>query len=419
MNSSDERRSRGLRAACFVTLATLAGVDSAISLLAGWRPTAAPRQLAWATIFAALLVIGAALVPTARRGLASRRLLLATSTTAITLLLVETAARFIPALGAAPYEHTRGPNVRRRFLPDAALYPGISGPSMYSTNGLGFRGSLPTADTRHSILAIGASTTEGTYLDDSENWPARLEARLNQLAARPRWFAVSSAGMSGYTTLEHLDYLERSPIPWRFDTRIITVGINDMLKAASGSLEIGRPPLWRRSRLLRVLLAANRSRQQASKQWLEEDQTGTNMIGRRNARSVASVISTAPDLQRQLAEYRERLTLILELCAMRGKPCIVVSQPVAWDENLESPHRERLWMGRTPDGAYYHPAVLRRLMDSYVAVTREVAKSFSVPFATLETMNGRPEYFVDDCHLNETGADRVAEELVRQTGLVR
>lgn len=213
--------------------------------------------------------------------------------------------------------------------------------------------------------------------------------------------------------MEHLDYLDRSNEPWRFDTIVLTIGLNDMLKAASSSLETGPPPAWRRSRLIRLLLAINRVRLSQHQLWLEEDQTGAHMPVRRQVRSMARLSFEEPNLQRQLVEYRRRVALILELCERRRVRCVLVSQPTLWAAAAPPVASSRFWMGRAADGSYFAPEVLRKLLDRYDAVTREQASQAGVPYVSMDQLNGNLDDFVDDCHFSEQGARAVADELVR------
>jgi len=43
-------------------------------------------------------------------------------------------------------------------------------------------------------------------------------------------------------------------------------------------------------------------------------------------------------------------------------------------------------------------------MDRYNQVLREIATRRGIALADLASMNGRGEYFIDDCHFNEAGA---------------
>ena len=75
-------------------------------------------------------------------------------------------------------------------------------------NALGLRGpeiarTPPPGRTR--ILALGDSMTFGFYLEESETWPARLEALLRE---RGRDVEVVNAGVGGWTISSETLFLE-------------------------------------------------------------------------------------------------------------------------------------------------------------------------------------------------------------------
>jgi hypothetical protein len=141
----------------------------------------------------------------------------------------------------------------------------------------------------------------------------------------------------------------------------------------------------------------------------EEDPDGFVYVGRRKVRRAAPKVDEMPDLARKLEEYRERLCAIVEVLKRRGVRLVFVTQPVLWDESI-SPGGERLlWMGSQGDGTFLSTVVLRSGMIRFNDVLREVCQRSGVQCIELESMHGRHEYYYDDCHFNERGAERVAE----------
>jgi hypothetical protein len=71
-----------------------------------------------------------------------------------------------------------------------------------------------------------------------------------------------------------------------------------------------------------------------------------------------------------------------------------------------------LWMGWRPDGRFYTTAALTRAMDSYNK--RLLATCNRLRLECVDLAAGVPrtvEFFYDDMHFTEAGAQRVADEL--------
>src|SRR5207302_170735 len=83
-------------------------------------------------------------------------------------------------------------------------------------------------------------------------------------------------------------------------------------------------------------------------------------------------------------------------------------RPVRWDRDLAEREQALLWFGRLGSGAYLSVARLREGMDGYNERLRAVCAQEGVEYVDLGSMNGRAEYFYDDCHFNEAGS-RVAD----------
>lgn len=78
---------------------------------------------------------------------------------------------------------------------------GVTTPVRFTTNRWGMRGSQPPSgdawDETTTIIAIGGSTTQCFFLDDSRTWSAVMEAELK----RRRYDVwVGNAGQAGHST---------------------------------------------------------------------------------------------------------------------------------------------------------------------------------------------------------------------------
>lgn len=65
---------------------------------------------------------------------------------------------------------------------------------------------------------------------------------------------------------------------------------------------------------------------------------------------------------------------------------------------------------------------LRAAIDRYNETTKAVGEAHGVSVVDLDFMNGRLDYFYDDCHFNEAGAEVVAARVadaVIAAGMIR
>jgi lysophospholipase L1-like esterase len=98
----------------------------------------------------------------------------------------------------------------------------------YSRDKYGFRGGAGDA-SRIDVLAVGGSTTNERYVDDSDTWAVRLQRLLGE---RNCPLTIANAGVDGYSTIGHIasfdQWFDRVP---GLKPRIVLVyaGINDAL----------------------------------------------------------------------------------------------------------------------------------------------------------------------------------------------
>ncbi len=326
--------------------------------------------------------------------------------------------------------HTRGPAINWVFTPVPEYLPGIEGTSHYTTDMQGIRQPAPPGDAKYRMLCVGGSSTECVYLDDSETWPARLIQVFMERNNAPLW--AGNAGISGYDTRDHLRFLESSRLLKGMDGVILQIGINDLWRylaneevttrydrfSESGSMdapvprhrEVAEPwrPVWARSRVIQL---AHTLRLPRPKPEMVEGAGGVEYKIRREKRAAAPITDQVPDLTRGLAEYRQRIQRIVEVCRRRGLRVIFTTQPVLWREGLPPRLAERCWFGWLESGDYLSITALRTCMDRYNETTLSVCREMKTPCADLSGMNGREEFFYDDCHFTERGAEEVARIL--------
>lgn len=323
------------------------------------------------------------------------------------------------------------PHMRTTFHPRAGAMPGVEGPSRFITNAFGIRGEEFTDDQTYRVLALGGSSTECLYLDQSEAWPAVLEGRLNALDRGTVW--VGNAGSTGKHTRDHLLHVKYFvPQLPRIDAVILLVGVNDLMlrlrdleyqpMALTPSAEAAQmehafyfspygaaDPSYRQSAVWRLL---RQVRYVYVRRHAVLDKAGAFYITRRVKRQQAKrPIAAAPDLTTALAEYRRNLDRIIDLGRAQGVRMILVTQPVLWRAGLTRDEERLLWGLELPGtGAYYTVEVLAEAMQRYNDVLRDVCRTRGVECVDLARQLPRDAgVFFDDMHVTEGGAVRVAD----------
>lgn len=326
--------------------------------------------------------------------------------------------------------HTRGPNMRWVFTPVAEYLPGIEGISRYTTDAQGIRQVSAPDKADFRVLCVGGSTTECVYLDDQETWPSQLMNLLNVGDKPPVW--VGNVGISGFDTRDHIRFLEMSPLLKGIDGVMLQIGINDLWRYLANEEVLTRydrfseagfegelvprerkineawRPVWTRSRVIQLV---HTLRLPKPKPETVEGAGGTEYQIRREKRVSAHITDQIPDLRRGLDEYTGRIQKIVTICRERSVAVLFATQPVLWRADLPAPLMQRCWFGWLEEGEYLSLAALRECMDRYNDVTRSVCKELNVPCADLSAMNGREEFFYDDCHFTERGAQEAGRLL--------
>lgn len=339
------------------------------------------------------------------------------------------------------YTYVWPPNMETTFMPVAGSMPGVTGPSQFKINSQGIRGPEMPRDREaaYRVLAIGGSTTECLYLDQSKAWPHLLGVRLGSTAdGRKVW--VGNIGKSGTNTRHHILAMERVVPQYGIDVAVVLIGINDFgLRIAQGAeydphflerqenhlslLETGfavfsEPgpgvPLYKRSRLWAV--AGSVRRELHARSGAGQEQRGSFYVKARAYRKSGRILAQLPDLAPGLDEYERNITKLVELGTTQSVRMLFLTQPVLWRPGLTPPETDMLWLGgvgRFTEGsghAYYSPEALARGMDAYNARLLSVCERLGLECVDLNRAIPRNlTMFHDDAHFTDRGAERVAE----------
>ena len=341
------------------------------------------------------------------------------------------------------------PNLSMTFAPDPEAMPGITGESHFVINADGLRGRPMSPEDGYRILAIGGSTTECLYLDETEAWPHLLETDLAaDFQPAPIW--VGNAGKSGHTSEHHvLQARELLPQYPHMDLALVLVGTNDMMYVGQQTkyqpltrpelaqafavgpggwqeLDAGYPwykrtEVWRTIRKARENLLTDRGDQ------LVQDQVGAVFVKMREKRqNAAGYLHEFPDLTEALRAYKGNLNAIVDSAERNGTKAVLMTQPSLWADNLPDDAARLLWMGRnapymTEDAqTYYSAGTLAKAMAAYNDALLEVCSERNLSCLDLAAaVPKEATYFYDDVHFTEAGSRLVAAAVAGHVRLLQ
>ncbi len=324
------------------------------------------------------------------------------------------------------------PFLQNLFLPSNEIFPGINDSSFFSTNSLGFRGQEINENADYRILTIGGSTTECLFLDDNETWPNLLEEKLNHQIGE-NTYQLLNAGKSGITSNHHLEQLKILLNKYKWITEVIILqGINDLqyslalydqyfqkdkLTYLREAFSISPDSLNSFYKKLLLYKLYQKVKQKYFIRKLQQDISGENYTEwRDNRRNAKQIIDKLPRLQDPLNDYARNIIEQINVAKSLNKKIIFLTQPVIWKKDIPKDLEKLCWfgwigMGQSKNtGKYYSISVLELLMNKYNKVLKEVCDNNNVDYIDLANkLNQDTSVFYDDCHFNESGANRVAE----------
>ena len=341
------------------------------------------------------------------------------------------------------------PGLQEVFRPGPDLMPGITGESRFFINELGLRGDTFSEAQTYRILALGGSTTECLYLDETEAWPRLVQEQLNYGRGEEQLTWVGNAGKSGLDTRHHIVQIERLLSQYvAIDAVLLLIGVNDLLmrlKLDRGDTPFpgveqldaraydtfmsrafsvwpaadSRHPSYERTELWRRLRILKRRYFDSLQPSLEQDRAGSIYETWRSYReNAASLRNALPDLSSALDAYAENVRSIVRIAQAKGVRVIFSTQPHMWRSGMPSEDRALLWSGGVGDyqeeagHEYYSVEALADGIAQYNGRLLQTCREEHVECIDLERRIPKSRaVFYDAMHFNEAGSRRVAEIL--------
>jgi lysophospholipase L1-like esterase len=313
---------------------------------------------------------------------------------------------------------TLQPNLRLQVRIAGGAGFGVDGIQAITTDSRGYRTNTPIDYARKDpdtvrIVAIGGSTTEDIYLDDAKTWTSLLAVRLSKALNRP--VEMINTGVSGLRGWHHLLTLQESA-KFSPDIAIVMMGINDWnrhIKLAQrstmqgvvadiGRFSIAQTVLFRVIRMARAFaVGLVKPAAAVREETLAYRRSQHDSLSLKDVRSF-QVSEVSQD-------YQTSVDGIAAECRKRRMLCFFVDQPTAYDSAIEPALKHRLWM--TPPDEQYTLSLddMASIAKFYNAWLRREAGKDGMEFCGVaKDIAPTTEYFFDDCHFNERGAQRIA-----------
>jgi len=348
------------------------------------------------------------------------------------------------------------PGLQHHFYPDTNIIGGVAPRTSFTINRYGVRTDTqdllhgpdmfdvanPSKEKAHLkyYLCIGASTTEGLYLDDSKTWPSQFSKAA--LACHDSTFGyICNLAKSGCTMRENYIHLKYCVPQYKaINTVFVMGGLNDMTRRLSQDtlyqntfqftpstedsfvntifLKQGRgqgKTWWRRTALFYVSQNAYHKSRIMPIEWQVQDSSGKIYEVWRKHRQVSNhFLDTLPDMTGALDEYGYIINLMIDEAEKQKLQIIFLNESAIWKDSMPETELQKLWQGglgkfqMEPGHTYYSPKALRHGLELYNQKLDEVCKARHIRVIDIDSKLPHDlSTFYDDCHFTVEGARKV------------
>ena len=324
------------------------------------------------------------------------KLLLLAFASALSFILIEAVLRIWPPfdLRVRGNEIVLPVNVEQVIINDGHS-PKLDDRITIRRNSLGFRGAEPPEDfgQRLTLLTVGGSTTECSYLNDGKTWPDRLAQRLDENFSE-LW--LNNAGLDGHSTFGHLALFESYLAQLRPDILIFLIGNNDVGRGSPNPIALAIS-------LLRYKRAADLGLVYRGQ--IDLDELGTVPPPSPEERAALYTMHR----EEHVPPYRQRLTELIELSRKNGIEPVFVTQPGLYGPAVDDITGIDL---ATIDRSGSNGNTVWETLELYNETTRQVGLENDV--LVIDLAHSLPKsslYFYDLVHYTNEGAVKIADIL--------
>src|ERR1700730_2242783 len=284
---------------------------------------------------------------------------------------------------------------------------------IYKRNRIGFRGPEPPADfTDHlTIIAVGGSSTECTYISEGKTWEDHLQQRINK-DLNNAW--VNNAGFEGHSTFAHIILLRDYVSRLRPKVCLFLIGGNDIdrkdLLAYDQNFTKTNQKwvlfLARHSQLVNTLL--NLWRNHLAKEKCVTNNINFSLLHQPAIQLSDSAIQGKLSSQIPLLKrYHQRLNELIRLCRSNKIEPVFITQPSLMGnaaDNISGVDLSTFPMGKINGGLFWE------LLELYNQETKKSAAESGLFLIDLaHELAKSSAYYYDAIHFNNQGNIKVGE----------
>ncbi|MFC1517412.1 SGNH/GDSL hydrolase family protein [Candidatus Margulisiibacteriota bacterium] len=289
---------------------------------------------------------------------------------------------------------------------------------LHKKNSLGFRGPEPTKNMKEklTIIAVGGSTTECFYLDDTKTWPFLLG---NKLQKRFQGLWLNNAGLDGHSSFGHLVLMEDYIVKLKPKVVYFLVGINDMgiqelrtydLANVKAGMNFSSPKrlfksLAQHSEIMAIALNIVRYFK-AKAMKLEYGIIDLDEVRSDKVSTAEKKLALQENRQKFLAPYQVRLIKLVNICKENGITPILITQPALWGNQIITTKNGKPMVIDLKNTRYAQDWAI---LELYNNVTRKVGQQENILVIDLaKKMPKKLEYYSDPFHFVPKGSKIVA-----------
>jgi len=288
---------------------------------------------------------------------------------------------------------------------------------IHTKNSLGFRGEEPPGDFEKylTIITVGGSTTECTFLSDGKTWTDVLGKKLKNDFEK-LW--INNAGLDGQSTFGHIVLMEDYIVKLKPDVVLFLIGANDQGIEDFGEYdkEIMKDKVMFHSLKWFVKSMANHS---------EVFSLGVNLYRHIQAKLIGvehraydfslegkghyKLTREEEELQKKVIQihkskfsngYKKRLETLVRISRENNIEPIFITQPTLYGDYINDVKGIKISHGK----------YMKEMLEVYNDVTRQVGRERGLLVIDLAMeMPQNTKYYYDFYHFTNEGAEKVAE----------